>query len=290
MLDFTVANLTETVVAACQENASSPRVKQIMGSLVRHLHEFAKEVELTESEWFAAIEFLTETGKLCDDKRQEFILLSDTLGLSMLVDAINHPRTGLGTENTVLGPFHVPGAPRLPMGSSIMKQDLGGERTLVRGKVTDAQGKPIDGATLDVWQTSANRLYDVQDPDAPDWNLRGIFTTAADGRYWFTSEKPTAYPIPIDGPVGVMLKACGRHNIRPGHLHFIVTADGYDQLTTHIFTEGDEYLESDVVFATKSSLIGQYRSCDDSELAAEASLDVPFLLVEYDFGLMPAGN
>ncbi len=290
MLDFTADNLTETVVAACQKNASSPRTKQIMGSLVTHLHAFAKEVELTESEWFKAIEFLTETGKLCDDKRQEFILLSDTLGLSMLVDAINHPRTGLGTENTVLGPFHVPGAPRLPMGSSIVKQDLGGERTLVRGKVTDAQGAPIDGATLDVWQTSANRLYDVQDPDAPDWNLRGRFTTAADGRYWFTSEKPTSYPIPIDGPVGVMLKACGRHNIRPGHLHFIVTADGFDQLTTHIFTEGDEYLESDVVFATKSSLVGQYRSCDDSELAADMGLEVPFLLVEYDFGLMPAGN
>ena len=290
MLDFTVDNLTETVVDTCQENASSPRVKQIMGSLVRHLHAFAKDVELTESEWFTAIEFLTETGKLCDDKRQEFILLSDTLGLSMLVDAINHPRTGLGTENTVLGPFHVPGAPKLPMGSSIMKQDLGGERTLVRGKVTDTHGVPIDGATLDVWQTSANRLYDVQDPEAPDWNLRGQFTTAADGRYWFTSEKPAAYPIPIDGPVGVMLKACGRHNIRPGHLHFIVTAAGYDQLTTHIFTEGDEYLESDVVFATKSSLIGRYRSCDDAELAAEVGLDVPFLLVEYDFGLMPTGD
>ncbi len=290
MLDFTVDNLTETVVEACQDKASSPRVKQIMGSLVSHLHAFAKEVELTEAEWFTAIEFLTETGKLCDDKRQEFILVSDTLGLSMLVDAINHPRTGLGTENTVLGPFHVPGAPKLPMGSSIMKQDLGGERTLVRGKVTDANGDPVDGAVLDVWQTSANRLYDVQDPDAPDWNLRGRFTTGDDGRYWFTSEKPQAYPIPIDGPVGVMLKACGRHNIRPGHLHFIVTADGYEQLTTHIFTDGDEYLESDVVFATKSSLIGQYQSCDDSELAAEVGLETPFLLVEYDFGLMPTGD
>jgi len=288
MLDFTVDNLTDNVISTCQENAISPRVKQIMGSLIGHLHAFAKDVELTEAEWFTAIEFLTNTGQLCDDKRQEFILLSDTLGLSMLVDAINHPRTGLGTENTVLGPFHVPGAPELAMGDSIMKHDLGGERTLVRGKVTDADGAPIDAATLDVWQTSANRLYDVQDSEAPEWNLRGKFTTGPDGHYWFTSERPMAYPIPIDGPVGVMLKACGRHNMRPGHLHFIVTADGYEQLTTHIFTDGDEYLESDVVFATKSSLVGTYRSCDDSALAEEMGLETPFLVVEYDFGLMPA--
>jgi len=288
MKDFTIDNLTDAVVEAYTQNAATPRMAQIFESLIRHLHAFAQDVELTEAEWLEGIMLLTDTGQMCDEKRQEFILLSDVLGLSMLVDAINHPKGGLGTESTVLGPFYVDGAPDLETGANIIRRDIGGEVSLVTGRVTDPEGSPISGATLDVWQTSNNRLYDIQDDTAPEWNLRGRIKADTSGNYAFVTEKPTSYPVPTDGPVGRVLSAGGRHAMRPAHIHFIVSADGYETLTTHIFAEGDEYLDSDAVFATKSSLVAAFESCEDEELAAKHGLQTPFSRVAYDFGLMPA--
>lgn len=288
MKDFTVDNLTDEVVRAYTEKTTSPRMQQIFRSLITHLHGFVRDVELTEEEWFTAIQFLTETGRKCDDKRQEFILLSDTLGVSMLVDAINHPKGGAGTESTVLGPFYVGGAPDMPFGGDVRRRHLD-EATpcLVTGRVTSADGKPLAGATLDIWQTAANAKYDVQDPEAPEWNLRGRFTADENGEYALVTEQPVSYGVPDDGPVGRMLDAAGRHAMRPAHLHFIVDADGYQALTTHIFVEGDEYLDSDAVFATKKSLVGDFRVVDDADLGKRFGLEPPFAHLEFDFGLMP---
>ena len=290
MKDFTLENLTEAVVDAYTTNAATPRSAEIIGSLIQHLHAFAKEVDLTEAEWFEGIQFLTETGKKCDDKRQEFILLSDTLGLSMVVDAINHPKGGRGTESTVLGPFYVEGAPVVESGTNIIKQDNGGEVVLVTGTGTDPDGKALQGATLDVWQTANNQLYDVQDPDAPEWNLRATIKAKDTGEFSFVSEKPTSYPVPTDGPVGQLLSAGGRHAFRPAHLHFIVKAPGYETVVTHIFVDGDPYLDSDAVFATKAALVAKFEPSSDQALASEHGLSVPFTQMHYEFGLLAEGT
>jgi hydroxyquinol 1,2-dioxygenase len=288
MKDFTADNLTDEVIKAYTSNAKSPRLRTIFASLIEHMHAFVKEVELTEGEWFEAIDFLTATGKKCDDKRQEFILLSDTLGISMLVETINHPKGGAGTESTVLGPFYIPGAPEMPAGGDLRVRRLDeAETCLVTGRVTDDQGNAIAGATVDVWQTSANALYDVQDPDAPEWNLRGRFKTGAAGEYALVTEKPVSYAVPEDGPVGRMLDAAGRHAFRPAHIHFIVDADGYEPLTTHVFVKGDKYLDSDAVFATKQSLVGEFKVCSDGAVAEQYGIQAPFTRLEFDFGLMP---
>ena len=287
MKDFDVLNLTEEVIRAYTAQATTPRLREIFASLIRHLHGFAKDVQLTEAEWFAAIQFLTATGKKCDDKRQEFILLSDTLGLSMLVDAINHPKGGAGTESTVLGPFYVPGAPDMPYGGDVRRRHLAqAVPCLVTGKVTDETGKPLAGATLDIWQTAANALYDVQDAQAPEWNLRGRFKTRDDGSYALVTEKPVSYPVPTDGTVGRMLAAAGRHAFRPAHLHFMVSAPGCEPLTTHIFVNGDEYLDSDAVFATKAKLVGEFKTCTDADEARRFGVTARYARLEFDFGLM----
>ena len=287
MRDFTIDNLTEIVLEEYGSKTEDPRFRQIITSLIKHVHGFVKDVELTEEEWFKAIMFLTRTGQTCDDKRQEFILLSDVLGVSMLVDSINHPKSGKGTESTVLGPFYVSGAPEYETGASIVKQQYADELTLVQGKVTDPDGAPIAGAKLDVWQTAANGYYDVQDPAMPENNMRGIFTTDAEGNYTFVTEKPLSYSVPTDGPVGDLLRTSSRHGMRPAHIHFVVSADGYEPLTTHVFSDGDEYLDSDAVFATKSSLIGYYTESDDAETAARYNIPVPFSHLQFDMGLMP---
>lgn len=286
MKDFTVDNLTESVVAAYTKGAS-PRMAVVLKSLIEHLHNFARDVELTEKEWFEGIQFLTETGKMCDEQRQEFILLSDTLGLSMMVDAINHPKGGKGTESTVLGPFYVEGAPEVPSGSNLIKRDDGHEKVLVEGIVTDADGKPLSGAYLDVWQTAGNKLYDVQDPSAPEWNLRAKVRANDDGTYAFVSETPQSYSVPNDGPVGKLLAAGNRHSMRPAHLHFMVSAEGHQALTTHIFVAGDEYLDSDAVFATKQSLVVEFVDCNDAALGEQYGISGNFKRARCDFGLMP---
>ena len=289
MKDFTVENLTEEVIKAYSANTDSPRMREIFTSLITHLHGFVKDVELTESEWFAAIEFLTATGKKCDDKRQEFILLSDTLGVSMLVDAVNHPKGGVGTESTVLGPFFVPGAPQAEFGADIRRRHLDeAVPCLVTGKVTDQAGQPLAGATLEVWQTAANGFYDVQDTSAPQWNLRGCFTTNSQGEYALVTEKPVSYPVPTDGPVGRLLDAAGRHAFRPAHLHFMVKADGFETLVTHVFVNDDPYLDSDAVFATKESLVGEFSMSNDAAEAGRFALPTPHARLSFDFGLMRA--
>ena len=251
--NFTEANATEAVLQR-NDGCSNARLREIMAVLVPHLHAVVRELRLTPEEWLAAIQFLTRTGQISSDRRQEFILLSDTLGLSMLVDAINNRKIEDVTPSTVLGPFYVDGAPAMAMGDSIALHGRG-EPLFVSGTLCDEAGQPLEGAVLDVWQTSEDGFYDTQDDTQPDMNLRGVFRTGADGRFWFRSIVPASYPIPSDGPVGDMLKALGRHPMRPAHIHFILRAIGYDTLTTHIFIDGDPYLDSDAVFGVKDALI-----------------------------------
>jgi protocatechuate 3,4-dioxygenase beta subunit len=258
------------------------RLREILQSLLRHLHAFVTETGLTTQEWMEGIRFLTETGHKCDDKRQEFILLSDTLGVSSLVDLLAHVanRAPGATESTVLGPFYVPGAPHRKLGEMIGRpQD--GEPVLVRGRVTDTEGRPIGGAQLDVWQTAANGFYDVQDPEQPPFNLRGIFTAGPDGRYELRTVRPVSYPVPTDGPVGRLLRASGRHAWRAAHIHAIVSAEGYEPVITHIFDAENEYLDSDTVFGVKDSLIKPFLAPSPGDPA-----DVAFV-VNMDFALAP---
>ncbi len=265
---------------------SDPRLRFVMDRLIAHLHAFIRETELTEAEWLRAIQFLTATGQISDDRRQEFILLSDVLGASMLVDEINHPAGGLVTASTVLGPFYRPGARDLPLGASI-SQDARGEPAVFSGRVLAPGGTPIPGALLDVWETNENGLYEQQDPDQPDMNLRGRFRTDAAGRYTFTGIKPVSYAIPDDGPVGTLLRALGRHPYRPAHIHFIVSAQGYRPLTTHLFVKGDPYLASDAVFATRDALVVDFIRHDTPTEAAAHGVTAPFYTVTYDFVLQP---
>jgi hydroxyquinol 1,2-dioxygenase len=242
-------------VQASVEGAGDARLVEIVQAAVRHLHAFVTEVGLTRDEWFAGVDFLTRVGQMCDDRRQEVILLSDVLGVSMLVEMTDRAATPGTTEPTVFGPFHVEGAPRRPLGSTIVDRDVGGEPLTVHGTVRDAAGAPVAGACLDVWQTAPNGLYDVQDDGQPAMNLRGVFTTGDDGRYAFDTVRPAAYPIPSDGPVGELLQATGRHNWRPGHIHFLITAPGHEPLITHVFDRASDYLDSDAVFGVRPSLI-----------------------------------
>ena len=284
---FSEENSAEVVLSRTAETADE-RLRAVMASAVRHLHAFAKEVEPTNAEWLTALDFLTKTGQICSDWRQEWILLSDVLGVSMLVDAINNRKPSGATETTVLGPFHVSDAPRLPNGADICL-DGKGLRLLVTGRVTDTAGRPIAGALLDVWQANDEGFYDVQQKGVqPDMNLRGIFTTDAEGRYWFRSAKPRYYPIPDDGPVGHLLKALGRHPYRPAHLHFIVSAEGFQPIVTHIFTPDCPYLHSDAVFGVKQSLVADFKTVDDENRAAELGFPNPFAAVAWDFALAPA--
>ena len=284
MRDFNESTATAAVIER-MTGCPDPRLKEIMTTMVTHLHAAIREVEPTLDEWMAAIRFLTATGQISDDKRQEFILLSDTLGVSMLVDAINNRKPSGATESTVLGPFHVAGAPKKAMGDTI-SLDGKGEPAWVSGRVVDGDGKPIAGALLDVWQTSSDGAYDIQDPEQPAMNLRGLFTTGADGRFFFRTVKPSSYPIPTDGPVGKMLVALGRHPMRPAHIHFIVGAPGFDPVTTHVFVAGDEYLDSDAVFGVKDSLIEPFVLHDDPAEAKRLGLRNPFYTAAHEFSLV----
>ena len=284
MRDFNEHTATAAVIERMADS-NNLRLKEIMTSVVTHLHAVVREVEPSMDEWMAAIRFLTDTGHISDEKRQEFILLSDTLGVSMLVDAINNRKPSGATESTVLGPFHVAGAPRMEMGDTISR-DGKGYPAFVSGRVLDQGGKPIAGALLDVWQTSSDGAYDVQDPSQPEMNLRGLFSTDADGRFFFRTVKPKHYSIPTDGPVGRMLQALGRHAMRPAHIHFIVGAPGFEPVTTHVFVAGDEFLDSDAVFGVKDSLVEPFTLRDDPAEARRIGLANPFYEAHHDFALV----
>jgi catechol 1,2-dioxygenase len=280
----THVTVTDEAVASLNGTAD-PRLRELLTGLIQHLHAFARETRLTQAEWERAIGFLTETGQTCTDTRQEFILLSDVLGLSMLVETINGDRAAGSTESTVLGPFHMTESPVRELGANI---DLvgGGEPCVVSGRIVSGDGTPLPGAVLDVWQADGNGFYDVQRPDVqPPGNGRGLFTTDAEGRFWFRTCVPSPYPIPTDGPVGELLKATGRHPYRPAHIHFIASADGHTPVTTHIFVAGSDYLDSDAVFAVKESLVEDFTVTDDPSLAREFGVENPFRHARFDLVL-----
>ncbi|GGL57959.1 intradiol ring-cleavage dioxygenase [Wenxinia marina] len=273
------------VVISRNAKAQDARLKEVMEVIVRHLHAAVKEIEPTQEEWMKAILFLTETGHTSNDWRQEYILLSDVLGVSMLVDAINNRKPSGASESTVLGPFHVSGAPERALGDDICL-DQKGEPMLVRGRILDIDGKPIANARIDVWQANDEGFYDVQQKGLqPDFNLRGVFRSNERGEYWFKGVKPKFYPIPDDGPVGKLLGALGRHPYRPAHLHYIIEAEGFETLVTHIFDPDDPYIHSDAVFGVKESLMATFAPVDDPARMQEAGFDRPFFEVEHDFVL-----
>jgi len=289
MRNFDENNITAAVFERIK-NAPDPRVKEISEALVRHLHAFVREVRPTQKEWEWGIDFLTRTGHMCDDKRQEFILLSDTLGVSMLVDAINHPVPEGATETTVLGPFYVEAAPEKSIGEDI-SGGMQGDPLLVTGTASSPDGKPIAGATIDVWHSDNDGYYDVQQLDEiGHLAMRARFHSDEEGRFRFWSIKPAAYPIPHDGPVGQMLEAQGRHPWRPAHVHFMISAPGYEQLVTHVFEAGDQYLDSDVVFGVKDSLIREYVRHPPGRAPDGRVLGIPYYHLNYDFGLKPAAK
>lgn len=270
-------NITAEAQARLAETPN-PRLKQIMMALTQHLHDFAREVRLTPAEWMAGIEFLTRVGQISDDQRQEFILLSDTLGLSALVDIIAHANADRGaTASSLLGPFYRVGVPELKRGESIAKGP-GGEPLAVRGRVVSSYGKPIGNAIVDVWQVAANGLYDLQDP-SQGINARGRFRSDVEGRFAFRTTKPMSYSVPADGPVGKLLKAEGRDSYRPAHIHFLISAQGYETLTTALYIAGDRYIDADAVFGAKDELVVDYIKGGADGMDA----------LEFSFALAPKG-
>ena len=284
MRNFDETNLTDAVLERVSQG-TSPRLRTISQALVRHLHAFVKEIEPTQEEWAAAIAFLTRTGQTCSETRQEFILLSDTLGVSMLVDAINHRQPNEATQTALLGPFYVQAAPEHALGEDIANE-LRGSPLLFEGSVSGLDGRPIAGAVVDTWHTDGDGFYDVQGPDG----LAGLagrarFRTDSDGRFWFRSVVPASYPIPDDGPVGDMLKAQGRHPYRPAHVHFMVGAPGRETLVTHVFLAGDQYLDSDVVFGVKDSLIRTLEYAEPGQTPRGTIVMEPTSVLRCDFVL-----
>ena len=275
MRNLTQDNITQAVIARLAATPDA-RLREVMTSLVQHLHAFARDVRLTEEEWFKGIEFLTEVGHKTDDKRQEFILLSDTLGLSMLTVAMNNDKPQGCTEATVFGPFHVEGAPQYENGADIAN-GASGEPCLVRGRVVGLDGEPVPGATIEVWQADAKGNYDVQYEGMDHHQARGVLHSRPDGSFEFRSVLAESYPIPADGPVGELLRATARHPWRPAHLHVMIVADGYERLVTHVFRRGDPYLDSDAVFGVRESLVADWLRQPDGSY-----------VLEYDFVLNPS--
>ena len=282
---FTADTSADVVIARIGADVD-PRLREIMDAVIRHAHALVKELRLTQDEWMAAIQFLTRTGQMSSDWRQEFILLSDTLGVSMLVDTLNHGHSG-ATENTVLGPFYVANPPRYENGHNICI-DGRGEPLVIRGRVTDVSGAPIAGATVDVCRPMKTDLRRAAEGCAARDELARRITANAEGEYWFRTAKPRWYPIPNDGPVGAMLSALGRGNVRPAHVHFIVRASGYEDVVTHVFPPDCPYLDSDAVFGVKESLIGDFRLCGDSIEAGRLGFAPPFWTLEWNFVLAAA--
>jgi hydroxyquinol 1,2-dioxygenase len=286
MPEFNEKTITAAVIDRLSE-CKDPRFKHVMSSLITHLHDFVRDVRLTEEEWINALMFLTATGKACTDKRQEFILLSDTLGVSVLVISLNHPPEQGSLESTVLGPFYWENAPDYPLGGNLA-EGVKGEPTFYSGRVLTTDGKPIANALLDIWSGDGDGTYDMQMPDDVGMKARGRIRTDAQGRYWFRSIRPTYYPVPTDGPVGVMLRKMGRHPNRPGHIHMIVSAPGFEAVTTHLFVANSEYLDSDAVFGMKESLVTQFDKHPPGKAPTGEVMDEPFYTVQYDFRLRKA--
>jgi hydroxyquinol 1,2-dioxygenase len=286
MREFDDKTITQAVINRLSES-DDPRFKRVMTSLITHLHDFVREVKLTESEWMTAIQFLTDIGQKCTEKRQEFILLSDTLGLSVLVITLNHPAHEGTAESTVLGPFYWEGAPDLPRGSNLA-EGVKGEPAFYSGRVLSMDGRPLENALLDIWSGDGEGNYDMQIPGETGMRARGRIRTDAEGRYWFRSIRPAFYPVPTDGPVGRMLRHMGRHPYRPGHIHMIVSAPGHLPVTTHLFVAGSEYLDSDAVFGMKESLVAKFERRPPGVGPDGERMDSVFYTVNYDFRLRAA--
>ena len=282
MKNLTEANITDAVLKAI-DGTQDARAKEVMKSLIRHLHAFVKDVRLTQDEWETAIGYLYDTGKITGPTRNEFVLTSDVLGISSLVDIINSNPDG-GTEASVLGPFYIEGSKMVDIGANLIG-DSEGEPTVVSGIVRTLGGDPIEGALIDVWQTAANGLYENQDPDQPENNLRCRMLTDKDGYYQFSTIKPVSYKVPTDGPVGRMLDLQGRHAWRPSHLHYKVSADGHRNLITELFCEEDEYIEEDAVFGVRETLAIPYTLISSKEEAEKYGVPSPFYRVTFDFEL-----
>ena len=288
MRSVTKDNITEVFMGYMSKDMD-PRLREVLGAMVRHMHAFAKEVDLTHEEWRAGIAFLEGCAAIESKDRHEFVLASDVLGMSSLVDMIqSNPNA---TSSSVLGPFHVSGAPPLPYGGD-MKRHYGGPILLAEGTIKTEDGAPIPGATLDIWQTAPNGLYASQDAEQDTYSFHGLQTVGADGRYAFTTVKPVEYTVPTDGPVGAILNACGRHPWRPSHLHYIVEAEGYQPLVTEIFPDDDPYLDQDTVFGVRSDLVMRYVEKPASDfppgMALSGKVDQPFLYVDFDVVLAKA--
>ncbi len=278
----TEQNLTDVALQRWKD-IPDPRLRQVMQSLIKHLHGFVRDIEPTQAEWFTAIDWLTRTGQMCSQKRQEFILTSDVLGVSMLVDAINHRRPGAATPSTVEGPFHVPNAPPIAHGGDMAK-GAPGIPCVVTGTIRDLDGKPVSGAVLDLWQTDGEGLYeDQRDTQGP--YMRGLYRSQPDGSYVIRTVAPIAYTIPMDGTVGDLMNRTNISHMRPAHIHFAITAPGYYELVTHLFQKGDEFIDSDVVYGVKEPLIVDFVKKPAGNASTGETFDTPFYEVRYDFVL-----
>ncbi len=284
MTYVTEQNLTDVAMKRWSD-IPDPRLRAIMQSLIKHLHGFVRDVELTPSEWFAAIDWLTRTGQMCSGKRQEFILTSDVLAVSMLMDAINNRRTGGATPSTVEGPFHVADAPPMANGAN-MADGAPGVPCFVTGTVRGLSGEPVAGAVLDLWQTDGDGLYEDQRDGEGPW-MRGLYRTQADGTYAIRTVAPISYTIPMDGTVGELVKRTNISHMRPAHIHFAITVPGYHPLVTHLFQRGDKYIDNDVVYGVKEPLIVDFKKQPAGKAPTGEQMTEPFYVVNYDFALEP---
>jgi hydroxyquinol 1,2-dioxygenase len=278
-------NITELAVERWA-TAKDPRLAELMTAFVRHLHDFAREVRLTEAEWMAAMQWLTATGQISNEKREEFILASDVLGLSMLVVQMNHRLDLQATPATVLGPFHIDGSPEFGYAGD-MSDGLPGTPLYLHGTVRDLAGNPVAGGVLDVWQADTDGAYEVQIPDVDEARLRAKYTTREDGSYCIRTIAPLGYTIPMDGPVGDLIGRTEISHFRPAHIHFLINVPGYEPLITHLFREGSQYLDSDVVFGTKQELVVRFDEREAGPTPDGGTSEVPWVEARYDFVLQP---
>lgn len=279
MRNVTVDNVTDVVIDSLgQHDKIGPRQREIMESLIKHLHGFCKDANLTHKEFLYACDYLGRAGALCSDKRQEFILLGDILGVEVLVDMLSNPISGNETVSTVLGPFFRENAPVMPKGASTIQKHFDGQETVyVEGVIRDNKGNPVAGAIIDVWEDAPNGLYENHDPDQPEYNLRGRFESDENGHYAFTAIRPVPYPIPGDETAGELIRYMGHHCMRPGHIHMMVTREGYRPLISQIYDADSDYLDNDSVFAVKEDLIGKFEKAPEG-----APTD---LVLRFDFTL-----